>query len=114
MKFAANWSLLALTIMVTTFTLLYFFRSPWWRNRIGKIYLVKSVVLSLVLLQITMAVIVSADYTYRQPIRLSIYVLGVLVYVPMIWSLVREQNADRRRRREACTEYRNRAKEETP
>lgn len=106
MKDAANWSLFVLALMVSLFTLLYVFRSPWWRNTVGKIYLAKSIVLSLVLVQITVASLVSTEYPGRQYIRLGIYVLGALVYVPMIWSLVRQQNHDRRARRDACPKMR--------
>ncbi|MFF1946895.1 hypothetical protein ACFVWF_32680 [Rhodococcus qingshengii] len=98
MKDAANLALLSLSVLVTCFTLLYLVRSPWWRNRVGVIYAAKSTILSAVLIQITLSSLVSTEYPGRQPIRLAIYTLGALAYLPMIWSLAREQAEDRRRR----------------
>lgn len=98
MKDAANLALLALSVLVTCFTLLYLVRSPWWRNRVGVIYAAKSTILSAVLIQITLSSLVSTEYPGRQPIRLAIYTLGAIAYLPMIWSLAREQAEDRRRR----------------
>lgn len=100
MKDAANIALLALAVMVAVFTLLYVTRSPWERNTVGRIYAAKSIVLSLVLMQITVSSWVSLDYPGRQPIRFAIYTLGAVVYVPMLWVLWREQQRDRRRVRE--------------
>jgi len=98
MKDAANLALLSLSVLVTCFTLLYLVRSPWWRNRVGVIYAAKSTILSAVLIQITLSSLISTEYPGRQPIRLAIYTLGALAYLPMIWSLAREQTQDRRRR----------------
>ncbi|EOM77891.1 putative phage holin [Rhodococcus rhodnii] len=95
MRDLANIALLVLAVMVAAFTIRYAIWSPWWTNRIGRIYLAKSVVLSFVLTQAAFASIVAADYLGRQQIRFSIYLLGVLIYVPMLWSLIREQRADR-------------------
>ncbi|MGR6028949.1 putative phage holin [Rhodococcus erythropolis] len=97
MKDAANLALLSLSVLVTCFTLLYLVRSPWWRNRVGVIYAAKSTILSAVLIQITLSSLISTEYPGRQPIRLAIYTLGALAYLPMIWSLAREQTQDRRR-----------------
>ncbi|MBM4489492.1 hypothetical protein GS935_20375 [Rhodococcus hoagii] len=99
-KDAANIALLVLAIMVAAFTLLYVIRSPWERNRVGRIYAAKSIVLALVLAQISVSSWVSLDYPGRQPIRLVIYTLGAIVYAPMLWALWREQQEDRRRHRE--------------
>ncbi|MBJ7479264.1 hypothetical protein [Rhodococcus sp. (in: high G+C Gram-positive bacteria)] len=104
MTFAANVALLALAGLVTVFTLVYLFRSPWWRNRVGRIYAVKSVVLSAVLDQIVLSIWWDADYPGRQAIRFTIYTLGALVYLPMIWSLVLEQQRDRRKPEESENE----------
>lgn len=100
MRDAANVALLVLAVMVVAFTLLYVIRSPWERNRVGRIYAAKSIVLALVLAQISVSSWVSLEYPGRQPIRLTIYTLGALVYVPMLWSLWREQQEDRRQHRE--------------
>ena len=87
---------------------LYWARSRWWANRIGKIYLAKSIVLSLFLSQVVVATWWDTDYPGRQHIQFAIYTLGAVVYLPMICSLWREQNRDRgprrhrRRRRHAA------------
>ncbi len=94
-QFWANVSLLAVAGLATTFTVLYLVRSKWWTNRIGKIYLAKSVVLSLVLMQIVLASWWATDYPGRQHIRFVIYSLGAIVYVPMLIALWREQQRDR-------------------
>ncbi|NKR75850.1 hypothetical protein GS492_24895 [Rhodococcus hoagii] len=105
MKDAANIALLVLAVMVASFTLLYVIRSPWERNRVGRIYAAKSIVLALVLAQISVSSWVSLDYPGRQPIRLVIYTLGALVYAPMLWALWREQQEDRRRKRQEATRH---------
>ncbi len=96
-ELAANISLLFLAAFVTGFTVLYVSRSVWWRNEIGKIYLAKCVVLSLVLDQIAVVVWVEADYPFRQQIRFALYTTGAVVYLPMLFSLWTQQTADRRK-----------------
>lgn len=98
MTLAANIALLVLTVLVNVFTLIYLTRSPWRNNHVGRVYATASAVLSAVLIQITVAVWGSPDYIFRQQIRLAIYTLGGLAYLPMIYSLVREQQSDRHRR----------------
>lgn len=97
MTLAANIALLAMAGLVVTFTLIYLIRSPWRKNHVGIIYATKSVFLSAVLIQIVFSIWYSPEYLGRQPFRLAIYTLGALVYLPMIWSLVREQQRDRRK-----------------
>ena len=97
-RIAANVSLVYIAVLTTVFTVLYLVRSRWWTNRIGRVYLAKSVVMSLVLLQIVVAVWLDTDYPGRQHIRFVIYTLGAAVYLPMLISLWREQQRDRRRR----------------
>ena len=97
-RLAANVSLVIVAALVIVFAVLYWARSRWWANRIGKIYLAKSVVLSLVLAQIVVASWWDTDYPGRQHIRFAIYTLGAVVYLPMICSLWREQTRDRANR----------------
>ncbi len=98
-ELAANVSLLFLAAFVTGFTVLYVSRSIWWRNEIGKIYLAKCIVLSLVLDQIALVVWVEADYPFRQQIRFALYTTGAVVYLPMLFSLWMQQRSDRRKAR---------------
>lgn len=100
-RLAANIALIAMTVLVAAFTLLYLARSRWWTNRIGKVYLAKSLMLALVLAQGSLAVWWAADFPGRERIRFGIYVLGAVAYVPMLVTLWREQRGDRKRRREA-------------
>jgi len=99
-QLAANVSLIYIFVLTSAFTLLYLFRSKWWTNRIGKAYLTKSIVTSLVLLQIVLATWWSLDYPFRQQIRFIIYTWGALVYLPMLATLWGEQRRDRKQARE--------------
>lgn len=88
----------ALTLMATAvvlFTILYGYRSAWNTNRIGKVFLVKSVLLSLVLVQVAVSVWTNSDYPFRDEIRLLIYASGFVAFVAMIRTLWREQQRDR-------------------
>lgn len=95
---AANVALLCIGVLAVAFAALYGCRSRWWTNRIGKIYLAKSLILALVLVQAVVSVWWQDDYPGRQIIRFIIYSLGAVVYVPMLVSLWREQQRDRRGR----------------
>ena len=99
-RLAANVALIVMTVLVATFTLLYLLRSRWWVNEIGKVYLAKSVVLALVLAQGTLAVWWAADFPGRDHVRFAIYALGAVAYAPMIITLGRRQQADRKSRAE--------------
>lgn len=94
-QLAANIALLAVAVLVSTFTVLYSVRSPWWNHRLGRIYWAKCVVLSAVLLQITLAIWWDLEYPGRQYVRFAIYGLGAVVYIPMLVSLLREQKRGR-------------------
>lgn len=94
-RFAANIALLIMSTLVVSFTLMYVLRSRWQSNEIGLIYAVKCGALSMVLTQATVASWWDLEYPFRQQIRFMIYAIGALVYIPMIVSLVREQQRDR-------------------
>ncbi|OBK00053.1 hypothetical protein A5746_20940 [Mycolicibacterium conceptionense] len=94
----ANIALLCIAVLTVVFAGLYASRSRWWANRIGKIYLAKSLILALVLVQAVVSVWWQDDYPGRQIIRFVIYSLGAVAYVSMLVSLWREQQRDRRRR----------------
>lgn len=94
---AGNWALFALAIVVVAFTLLYVFRSSdgWKHNRVGGVYLAKSIVL----LQISASVLSSSEYWGRDIVRLVVYSVDIVAYLWMMKSLPREQRNDRLRRR---------------
>lgn len=95
---AADVALLCIGVLAVAFAALYGCRSRWWTNRIGKVYLAKSLILALVLVQAVVSVWWQDDYPGRQIIRFIIYSLGAVVYVPMLASLWREQQRDRKGR----------------
>ena len=95
-RVAANVSLVYIAVAVTGFALLYGIRSNWVANRIGRAFLTKSVVFSVVLWQIVVATWIDVDYPFRQHIRFVIYSFGALAYVHMVVMLWREQQRDRR------------------
>lgn len=100
----ANVSLLAVTAGAATFSALYWARSKWWTNRIGKVYLAQSVFIAAVFVQIVAGTWWDVDFPGRQHIRFVIYTLGAVAYVPMLATLWGEQQRDRRRRRGEVTE----------
>lgn len=93
---AAAWSLTFGAVFVTIFTVLYLFRSNWRSNRIGRIFLAKSVLLSAALWQIVATTWIGQDYPFRNEIRFTIYAVLALAYASMDVALIREQNHDRR------------------
>lgn len=93
-RLAANVALLGVAALVVVFTLLYSVRSPWWTHRLGRVYWSKCVVLSLILVQISMAIWWDLEYPGRHYVRFAIYGLGFVIYVPMLVSLWREQQRD--------------------
>lgn len=94
-QFAADVSLIWAALFTTAFVFLYGLRSNWRSNHIGRIFLGKGVLLSIMLWQIVLASWWDAEYPYRQPIRFAIYSLGALAYLAMVVSLWREQQRDR-------------------
>ncbi|MBU8831490.1 putative phage holin [Mycolicibacterium goodii] len=97
-ELAANVSLIYVAVLSTVFAFLYGFRSRWWINRIGKVYLVQSALFSLVLIQVVVATWWDSDYPFRQQIRFVIYSLGAVALMPMILTLRAEQARGRRER----------------
>lgn len=94
----ADIALVLVGVLAVAFAIRYAGWSKWWTNRIGKIYLAKSLILALVLVQAVVSVWWQDDYPGRQIIRFIIYSLGAVVYVPMLASLWREQQRDRKGR----------------
>ncbi|MCC9182549.1 putative phage holin [Mycolicibacterium mageritense] len=96
-QIAANLSLICIAVLSAAFAVQYAGWSKWWTNRIGKVYLVKSVILALVLAQAAASVWWQTDYPGRHIIRFIIYSLGAVTYAPMLVSLWREQRRGRRK-----------------
>ena len=98
---AADWSLACIAVWSTLFAIRYAGWSRWWTNRIGKVYLAKSIILALVLIQAAVTVWSSGDYPGRDQVRFAIYALGPAALVSMLVTLWQEQRRDRKKRRNA-------------
>ncbi len=95
---AADISLACIAAWSTMFAIRYAGWSRWWTNRIGKVYLAKSIILALVLIQAAVSVWWSEDHPGRGPVRFAIYALGSAALVSMLVTLWQEQRRDRRKR----------------
>ncbi|QAU06563.1 hypothetical protein SEA_WILLIAMBOONE_54 [Gordonia phage WilliamBoone] len=94
--------LATMAALVTTFTLAYATRSAFWKNKIGWIFMCKSVLLSAVLIQVSLSSITSSAgtanavyYPGRDYIRLVIYAGGAIGYAVMLAALLAMQRKDR-------------------
>lgn len=96
---AADISLACIAAWSTMFAIRYAGWSKWWTNRIGKVYLAKSIILALVLIQAAVSVWWSGDYPGRDPVRFAIYALGSAALMSMLATLWKEQRRDRRARK---------------
>ena len=97
---AADWSLACIAVSSTLFAIRYAGWSKWWTNRIGKVYLAKSIILALVLIQAAVTVWSSGDYPGRDQVRFAIYALGSAALLSMLVTLWQEQRRDRKHRKE--------------
>ncbi|QWY84732.1 membrane protein [Gordonia phage YungMoney] len=94
--------LLAIAVMMSVFGLTYGFRSQWDTNDVGKIFLWKSAIVSVLFLQVALSSMTSSEYPGRDYVRPILYTLGFISYIAMEVSLVRRQQADRARVREVA------------
>ncbi|ROZ89023.1 hypothetical protein [Gordonia sp. OPL2] len=97
----ADWALVVLAGVTTVFTLCYFVGQPWWKERVSIIYLGKSVLLSLVLIQISASVWAGTSYPGRAVIRLVLYSGGAIMMFALLVMLLVLQHRTRRDRRAA-------------
>lgn len=96
-RLAANLSLGYLAIITTIFTARYIGWSRWRQNKIGQVFAVCTLLLSLVLLQGAVAVWwPSSQYPGKEYVRFVIYSGGVLGMAGMLFSLWRHQHGDRK------------------
>lgn len=84
----ANSALCILALEMVVFTSTYTLGSPWWATRLGQIYAVKSVLLTLVLIQNVASVLSDSDYPGRHYLRMVIYVGGAVSMVAL-WIVLR-------------------------
>lgn len=95
-RLAANISLIYIAAFVTVFTVLYWGRSRWRSNYLGKAFLIKGILLAAVLWQACAAVWIDTEYPYRHVVRFIIYTGGAASYLAMLIILWREQQRGRR------------------
>lgn len=94
-RLAANISLICVTAAVDAFTIIYAFRSAWYVNRVGRVFLTKSVIFSLFLTEITVAVWWDVYYPGRHHMRYILYAAAAVAYVGMVIVLLQEQRRTR-------------------
>ncbi|WP_244971570.1 putative phage holin [Gordonia rubripertincta] len=99
-KAVADIALCVLALGQFGFTAQYILRSPWWSTEIGKIYALKSVLWTLVVLQVSASVLTESEYPGRQYFRIAIYIGGALAVVVLWWMLGRIQGEGRKARAE--------------
>jgi TRAP-type C4-dicarboxylate transport system permease small subunit len=98
-ELGANLSLIYLAILVSAFTIIYGAWANWKSNRVGKVFFIKSIFLSLVLIQIVLSVWWPGDYPFRQQIRFALYTAGVVTYASMLVQLVMSLRETREQKR---------------
>ncbi|ALM17598.1 putative phage holin [Mycobacteroides abscessus] len=85
----ANAALCVLAVQMVGYTVTYMLGSRgWWRSGLGKTYAVKSVLLTLVLIQNAASSLSDQDYPGRNGVRLAVYIGGVLA-VQALWIILR-------------------------
>lgn len=97
----ADYALAALAIITGIFTAVYAIWQPWWKERVSQIYLAKSLLLSLVLTQISASVFAGKEYPYRALIRVTLYSGGAIMMFALLIMLLVLQKRTRRERRAA-------------
>ncbi|AGI12299.1 hypothetical protein FF47_31 [Mycobacterium phage FF47] len=96
-KLGANLSLIYLAFLSTCFTIRYIGWANWRANKIGQIFALFSVLLTLTLIQACFSVWTQSDYPGREYVRFVIYSGGVLGMLGMLLSLWQHQRRDRKK-----------------
>ncbi|OCH80319.1 hypothetical protein [Gordonia sp. UCD-TK1] len=99
MELIADWALVVLAVLTTVYTICYTVWQPWWKERVSLIYLGKSTLTSLVLLQISASVWAGTDYPGRAYIRSVLYTGGALMMFALLVMLLVLQYRTRQDRR---------------
>lgn len=97
-ELVANSALCLLAIEMIGFSFTYAYGSPWWATRLGQIYAVKTVLLTLVLMQAAASTLTDQDYPGRHYVRAAIYVGGALSMAALWVALRRYQREGREQR----------------
>lgn len=102
-------ALVTLTVISIAYTMTYLLFSPWWITELGRTYMIKTTLFSLVLIQIAASVLTPAEYWGRDVVRPILYWVGAAALV-LLWGLLlriqkrgraaRRANGDMRTQRE--------------
>lgn len=95
-ELSGNLSLVYYAIIALLFTIRYIGWSKWRANKIGKIFALSSVLLTVTLIQGSISVLSSSDYPWREEIRFVIYSGGAVGMFAMLVALWKEQRKDRK------------------
>ncbi|ANA85348.1 hypothetical protein KNU54_gp46 [Gordonia phage VanDeWege] len=98
MELIADWALVVLAVLTTVYTICYAVWQWFWKERVSLIYLGKSTLMSLVLLQISASVWAGTDYPGRAFIRFFLYSGGAVMMFALLVMLLVLQYRTRRDR----------------
>lgn len=101
MREVGDWFLVALTLAMVVFTIIYGLRSRWWSNEVGRVFFPEKVLMCFVLVQVSASAVTQSTYPYRDQARLLLYGLGFLSLVCMIVLLLKIQGREQFGRKEA-------------
>ena len=87
----ANIALCILAVEMVIYMLTYTGGSPWWSTPLGRIYAIKTVMLTLVLMQNAAGVLSEQAYPGRDLVRFGIYWGSVFAMAGLWWMLRRYQ-----------------------
>lgn len=107
LELVANLALFLLAVEMVIFMATFIVGSPWWSTKLGVIYAVKTVLLTLVLVQNTASVFSDSDYPGRHYLRLSIYAGGALA-MAALWLALRRYQREGKQVRADAGDTRNR------
>lgn len=103
MREIGDWFLVALTVAMIVFTIIYGLRSKWWSNEVGRVFLPEKVLMCLVLFQVSLSAVTRSTYPYRDEARLLLYGLGFLSLVWMIGLLLKIQGREHKCRKDIAS-----------
>ncbi|WP_235716726.1 putative phage holin [Mycolicibacterium goodii] len=106
-EFVADIALCVLAVEMLVYTFTYAAGSPWWSTGLGRVYAVKSLLMTLVLGQNAISVVSEADYPGRHYVRMVIYVGGAIALLAL-WFVLRRYQREGKAMRAAVGDTRNR------
>lgn len=95
-RVGANVLIVAIAVLSGAFTILYGFRSQWWRTHAGRAVFYLSTALTLFSGQVGISAWTGSSYLWRNEIRFVLYFTLAMTVVNLIWTLLIEQAKDER------------------